>query len=130
MTVVTINVRVPGSGANVAARGSVRWEPTARRVGAAGELILPQGFHAHLVAGQATVEVEPSTSDWVWCVTELFTGQPSRRRYLAVPSVGPTNYTDLVPVDPVSLDPDLTLTDGGGPGTLFEQEPLLDGGSV
>jgi hypothetical protein len=95
----------------------MRWQPSGRRVGADGALILPEGFPVALVAGTAVVDVEPSTDIWVWKVTEFFSGQFPRSRYLAVPDTGPVNYTDLVEVDPVTLDAALTVTpDPDNPG--------------
>jgi hypothetical protein len=131
MTVVNIRVKAAANGPAVAAKGSLWWQPSAPRLTPDGELILPDGFVTPLVDGRATADVEPTTEAWVWRVTERFVGHRSRHRYLSVPAAGPVNYMDLVPVDPVSLDPDITLADGGGPGTNFnDNEQLLDGGSV
>ncbi|CAN7465268.1 hypothetical protein LJR013_003181 [Pseudarthrobacter oxydans] len=117
MTIVNIDVQATVSGAEVPAHGSLRWEPSGRRVRGDGALVLPAGFRAELVDGQATVEVEPSTSLWAWSVTEFFVGQPAKRRLLAVPPEGPVNYTDLVEVDPVTLDTALTVSpDPDNPG--------------
>jgi hypothetical protein len=104
VTVVNIKVNAPVSGADVPARGELRWEPSRRRLGADGALVLPKGFPVKLVAGAATVDVEPSTNTWAWIVTEFFVGQPAKRRLLAVPATGPVNYTDLLEVDPATLD--------------------------
>lgn len=117
MTVVNISVQVPASGATAPAVGSLRWEPTGRRVGPDGSLVLPASFTVQLVAGVATVDVEPSTNLWVWSVTEFFAGQPSLCRHLAVPDTGPVNYTSLVPVDPATLESTLTVSpDPDNPG--------------
>lgn len=104
MTVVNIKVTASVSGADVPAKGELRWEPSRRRVGADGALVLPKGFRAELVAGETTVDVEPSTNAWAWIVTEFFVGQPAKRRLLSVPASGPVNYTDLLEVDPATLD--------------------------
>lgn len=131
MTIVNIKVNAPANGSRVPARGSLRWEQSSRRVTSDGTLVLPAGFPVELVAGAAVVDVEPSTEAWVWRVTEFFDGQRPKTRYLAVPPSGPVNYTDLVPVDPVSFDPDTTLADGGDPWTQFDDtEQLQDGGTV
>ncbi|AYN58856.1 tail protein [Arthrobacter phage Richie] len=104
MTIVNIKVQVQANVAEVPAEGTVRWEPSARRVGPDGALILPVGFPVDLVNGEAVVDVEPSTNVWAWRVTEAFVGRPPRRRLLAVPTEGPVNYTDLLEVDPGTLD--------------------------
>lgn len=117
MTVVNIQVVTPLSGALAPAAGSMLWEPSSRRIGADGALILPAGFRAQLVLGAASVDLDPSTDLWSWCVTELFVGQPSRRRYLTVPETGPVNYTDLIEVDPLTLEPALAVSpDPDNPG--------------
>lgn len=110
MTVVRVKVQVPADGAPVAARGFLRWVPTARRVipAAGGEpavIVLPAEFKAALTDGAGDVDVEPTTSAWVWCVVEVFTGTPARRRYFAVPDETTVDYADLVEIDPTSLDP-------------------------
>lgn len=106
MTVVNINVQVPGNGADVPAAGSLRWEPTARRVGPDGSLILKEGFLVPLALGEASVDVEPGA----WRVSELFLGQPVKYKTLAVPDGGPVNYTELLEVDPETLDLAFTVT--------------------
>lgn len=117
MTVVNINVQVPANGLEVPAEGSMRWQPSGRRVGASGALILPEGFPVELVAGAAAVDVQPTSDIFAWKVTEFFSGQFPRSRYFAVPDTGPVNYTDLVEVDPVSLDAAFTVTpDPDNPG--------------
>jgi hypothetical protein len=117
MTVVNIKVQVPVNGALVPAEGSLRWEPSGRRIGVDGALILPKGFPVQLVTGEADVDVDPSGDLWVWSVTEFFDGQVPRRRYFAVPESGPVNYTDLVEMDPATLDAALTVTpDPDNPG--------------
>lgn len=117
MTVVNISVKVPAAGTTAPAQGSLRWEPTGRRIGTDGALILPAGFSVPLVGGVAAIDVEPSTTLWAWQVTEIFVGQPSKRRHVAVPDTGPVNYTELVPVDPATLESTLTVSpDPANPG--------------
>ncbi|MHC6592441.1 hypothetical protein [Arthrobacter sp. C152] len=117
MTVVNISVQAPADGGPVAAQGSLRWEPTGRRIGADGALVLPAGFTVPLVGGIAAVDVEPSTNLWAWTVTELFAGQPAKRRTVAVPDTGPVDYTALTPVDPATLESTLTVSpDPDNPG--------------
>lgn len=104
MTLVNIKVQVEANGAEVPAEGTLRWEPSGRRVGPDGALILPVGFRIDLVAGEGSVDVEPSTNVWAWRVTESFVGERPKRRLLSVPSTGPVNYTDLLELDPATLD--------------------------
>lgn len=117
MTVVNINVKVPVNGSELPAEGALRWAPSGRRIGTDGSLVLPSGFYIDLVGGAAVVDVEPSDGLWAWGVTEIFTGQRLKRRFFAVPAEGPVNYTDLIEVDPVTLDAALTVTpDPDNPG--------------
>lgn len=117
MTVVNIKVQVPRNGAAGLASGALTWQPTSRRIGTDGALVLPVGFRVPLVDGLASVDVEPSSSLWAWRVTEHFTGQMSKTKYLAVPGAGPVDYTDLVEVDPVTLDTSLSVSpDPDNPG--------------
>jgi hypothetical protein len=109
MTVVDVVVRVPSDGGLVAASGSLRWQPTGRRV-AGGALILPKDFTVTLDGGGVSVEVEPTDSTWAWMVVEQFAGVPARRRYFTVPESGPVAYTDLVEVAPDSLDVPLSVS--------------------
>ncbi|AYN57817.1 minor tail protein [Arthrobacter phage Eileen] len=104
MTIVNIKVQVPANGAEVPAKGRLQWEPSRRRVAPDGALILPDGFPVKLVNGEAVVDVEPSTDAWAWRVTESFAGRPTKRRLLAVPAAGPVDYTELLEVDPATLD--------------------------
>ena len=117
MTVVNISVQVPGNGFPAAAEGVVRWQPTSRRIGADGALILPAPFAVPLVAGVASVNVDPSTDAWAWRVTEFFEGQFPKTKIVAVPEAGPVDYTDLLEVDPATLDIAMTvIPDPANPG--------------
>ena len=116
MTVVDVVVRVPSDGGLVAASGSLRWQPTGRRV-AGGALILPKDFTVTLDGGGVSVEVEPTDGSWAWMVVEQFVGFPPRRRYFQVPDVGPVLYTDLIEVSPAALDVPLSVSpDPENPG--------------
>ena len=106
MTVVNIKVQVPGNGADVPAAGSLRWEPTARRTGPDGALILVDSFTTPLVLGEAAADVDAGA----WRVSELFVGHPVKYKYLSVPAEGPVNYTDLIEVDPGTLEPALNVS--------------------
>lgn len=113
MTIVNVKVQVPGNGADVPARGSLRWEPVGRSVGPDGSLILADSFLTPLALGEAVVDVEPAT----WRVSELFLGQPVKYKHLTIPAGGPVNYTDLIEVDPTTLEPALNVSpDPENPG--------------
>ena len=84
--------------------GAVRFVPTRRRT-AGADIILPAGFDAELVAGEVTVELAATGPDWCWMVIE-----PTKRgliRHIIVPDVGDDvlEYSELVDVDPATLDP-------------------------
>jgi hypothetical protein len=134
MTIVRMNVLVPANGADVPAAGSVRWQPTARRVVPSGgseaaALVLPASFTATLAAGVAEVDVEPSTGVWVWSVVENFVSVPARRRYLAVPDAESVDYTDLVEIDPETLDPEPSA-DPAWSAPLTELDTRLSAGVI
>lgn len=108
MTLVRVKVELPDKeGGNAPAVGHLRWSPTARRIvaGSPASIVLPSGFNSPLVDGLVDVTVDPTSSLWLWCVTEVFQGVPARRRYLAVPDQASVDYADLVELDPNSLDP-------------------------
>lgn len=109
MTVVDVEVQVPSNGGLVPAVGSMKWQPSGRRV-AGGVLVLPNAFTVDLVGGSLQVEVEPTDGSWAWMVLEQFIGTPARRRYFAVPDVGPVAYTDLVEVSPSALEMPLSVS--------------------
>lgn len=110
MTIVRVNIKAPADGPPVSAIGSLRWQPTLRRIlPAEGDepaaILLPNEFLVTLVEGEADIDVEPNTGAWVWAVMEQFKGQPTRRRYLHIPNQASVDYTDLVEVDPGTLGP-------------------------
>ena len=116
MTVVEVAVQVPSNGGQVPAVGSLRWQPSGRRV-AGGVLVLPQSFGVDLAAGVLQVDVEPTDGSWAWMVTEQFVGFPPRRRYFAVPEAGPVLYTDLIEVSPSDFETPMSVSpDPENPG--------------
>ncbi|AYN57434.1 minor tail protein [Arthrobacter phage Constance] len=104
MTIINIKIQSEISGADIPAKGALRWAPSRRRVATDGALVVPEAFRVELVDGEAVVDVEPSTTSWAWIVTEFIVGQAAKRRLLAVPATGPVNYTDLLEVDQATLD--------------------------
>lgn len=82
--------------------GYVSLVPT-RRVTVGDEIRLPTALRVRLESGEASVELMPSTTQWVWRVSELVPGGITR--YVSVPdSEGTVEYAALESVDPASLD--------------------------
>ncbi|WP_278801876.1 hypothetical protein [Bifidobacterium pullorum] len=82
--------------------GYVSLVPT-RRVTVGDEVRLPTAVRVPLQDGEATVDMLPSTTQWVWRVAELVKGGITR--YVAVPdSDTVVEYAVLESVDPSSLD--------------------------
>ncbi|NLI19737.1 MAG: hypothetical protein GX427_13180, partial [Actinomycetales bacterium] len=102
MTTVHISLVRDDGTTKTAAKGVVEWQPTARREDGT-DVILPRGFTAPLVAGEASVTVDPSGLTWCWRVTER-TDSGGTVRYVAVPdSAAVVEYVDLPDVDPTTL---------------------------
>ena len=81
--------------------GGVSLVPT-RRVTVADAIRLPVAQTVKLDKGEATAEVMPSTTQWVWRVSELVAG--GIVRYVEVPDKESAEYSGLVDVDPATLD--------------------------
>lgn len=81
--------------------GSVSLVPT-RRVTVRDAIRLPVAQTVKLDKGEATAEVMPSTTQWVWRVSELVAG--GIVRYVEVPDKESAEYSRLVDVDPATLD--------------------------
>lgn len=88
------------------AAGTLRWEPTARRL-AGVEVVLPQGFTVALPESGdwLAVDVPASGPAWCWRVSERIPGGGGIVRYVAVPDLPSASYSELVDVDPATLDP-------------------------
>lgn len=82
--------------------GSVSLVPT-RRVTVRDAIRLPVAQTVKLDKGEATAEVMPSTTQWVWRVSELVAG--GIVRYVEVPDKESAEYSGLADVDPATLDP-------------------------
>lgn len=81
--------------------GSVSLVPT-RRVTVRDAIRLPVAQTVKLDKGEATAEVMPSTTQWVWRVSEMVAG--GIVRYVEVPDKESAEYSGLVDVDPATLD--------------------------
>ena len=102
MTTVHISLGRDDRTTKTAAKGVVEWEPTTRREDGT-MVILERGFPVPLVAGEATVTVDPSGLTWCWRVTER-TDSGGTVRYVSVPDSATTvEYVDLPDVDPMTL---------------------------
>lgn len=111
MTLVHIDLRYP-DGSPV--RGFLDWTPTRRRE-VDDHFVLPAQVRVELVDGEASIEVA-STEDgaWAWRVEEH--ARYGVVRYVLVPDDASVEYTDLVDVDPESLEP---VPD---PGPIWQEE--------
>lgn len=99
MTVVHFDMADP---AGVPVSGYMSLVPT-RRVTVGDEIRLPTALRVRLEAGEASVELMPSTTQWVWRVAELV--PVGITRYVAIPdSDTVVEYAALESVDPSSLD--------------------------
>lgn len=111
MTTIKISVREAGQNGLTTAPGEFRFAPTARHIGTDGGapvVVLSPTFTAPVISGSVTVELEPNTADWCWVIYEGVSGGITR--YVNVPnSPTPLLYTDLVDVDPRSLNPSSIL---------------------
>lgn len=97
-----MDFRRPDKSGPVSSLGRVEWTPTARRT-EDEFVVLPAAFDVALVEGVASVVVAPSGLGWVWQVKEYVTGGTTR--YVVVPDQELVAYTDLVDVDPATLEP-------------------------
>lgn len=106
MTQVHIDIRKPSiTGVDEPMLVGMVWAPTAVRV-VDDTLVIPESFSVTLNHADATVTVAPSQlPDWVWRVRYIANSE-NFDRYLLVPD-SPTvvEFTDLVEVDPATLDP-------------------------
>lgn len=81
--------------------GSVSLVPT-RRVTVRDAIRLPVAQTVKLDKGEAVAEVMPSTTQWVWRVSELVAAGATR--YVEVPDKESAEYSGLADVDPKTLD--------------------------
>lgn len=105
MTLVRVDSRRPNGAGEVGAGGDLVWQPTRRRT-QDEYVVMPAAFGSKLTDGVAVVDVAPTGVDWCWEVTEKVPGGTTR--YVAVPDVDEIAYTDLIDVDPATLDPAAT----------------------
>ena len=99
MTLVNVDLRVPGAAGNRPAAGRLGWQPTQRRVDGT-VVILPVRTSVDLPAGVASAEIDPGV---YWFVEDVNGGESA---YRIVPDVGPVEYATLAAVDPATLDPE------------------------
>ena len=82
--------------------GGVSLVPTRRVTVVRDAIRLPVAQTVKLTAGEAVAEVMPSTTQWVWRVSELVAG--GIVRYVEVPDKESAEYSGLADVDPKTLD--------------------------
>ena len=108
--------------------GYVSLVPT-RRVTVGDEIRMPTALRVRLESGEASVELMPSTTQWVWRVSELVPGGITR--YVAVPdSDTVVEYAALEDVDPASLDVSSASVSAWEIATRTAQEALDKVGEV
>lgn len=98
MTVVNFSLQEPGASGRTPATGRLTFQRTERRVDGS-VLVLPGIFSVPLVAGAATVDLDPG----VYFIEEKTPYGESAFRL--IPEVGPVNYASLVAIDPATLAP-------------------------
>jgi hypothetical protein len=99
MTLVHVDLRTPDDGP---AAGVLEWIPTRRRT-VDTHIVLPDAIQVPLTGGVADVEVDATGPDWAWRVVER--ARRGTTRYVVVPDVAEAEYSELVDVDPATLDP-------------------------
>jgi hypothetical protein len=118
MTLVNVVLTKPlADGSLVPATGVLRFTPTRRRA-LNGSVVLPVPFVVQLTLGMAEVDLAPNDVNWVWRVDEHVTGTPSRTIYANVPDQVSMSYTDLVAIDPTTLEPEPTGEPAWAPYTV------------
>lgn len=103
MTLVIIDLGKPDVEGVVPDDTRVGLQPTRRRNSGA-TVVLPKSFSVVPVGGVAVVELAATGPDWCWRISE-YAGQDGIVRHVAVPDVPEVTYTDLVDVDPATLEP-------------------------
>lgn len=87
---------------NNPSRGSLAFMPHRRHAANETE-VLPKPFTIPLLNGEATVNLQPNSSSWVWIITEYFEGI-SKSFYTTIPDQdGVLEHTELVHISPSSL---------------------------
>ena len=106
MTLVRFLLTRPSPGGpNVPASGAVSFTPTRSRA-VDGELILPVPFHEKIgPLGVLDVPLAATSVEWAWRIDRHVNGVPDVTEYVAVPDVAEIDFTDLIRVDPATLDP-------------------------
>lgn len=104
MTTVKIKIEFPEAEGNIPAHGYIEFRPTARQI-LNDSVVLPNAFTVELDEnGEATVELAPTTTYFVWGVREKT--HAGENFYVTIPNtILEVAYEDLVRVDPETLDP-------------------------
>lgn len=117
MTVIRFRFEKPVDGGRVGTTRYLQFEPTRKHVfeGDPDAVVLPDPFSAETdESGRVDVDLYPSGQGWVWRIFSHGGGYKSLYEYVVVPAPTvapsgeevPLDYTDLVRVDPESLDPE------------------------
>lgn len=112
MTTVTFELYEPDPGPDPdPARGYLRFVPTKSHT-AGNAVTLPIAFTAKLSNGLTSVDITPTGPGWSWQVTYQLLGLVHETHYYLVPDVPTIAHTDLVEVNPDTLDPTATPDPG------------------
>ncbi|RSX56783.1 collagen-like protein [Bifidobacterium samirii] len=120
MTLVHFNLTDPQG---VPLSGAVACVPT-RRVTVGSAVRLPIPVTIQLTDGEATVDLLPSDTQWVWRVSELVS--KGMVRYVALPDETMVEYASLEDIDPATLDVD-SATLAAWEQTTRQAQAALDG---
>ncbi|UKH48320.1 hydrolase [Arthrobacter phage Lilmac1015] len=109
MTRIHLLLQTPSpSGIPVAADGQVTFRPTRKRtvVGTPDASILPAPFVEEIGSGGlVSVDLAPTGLEWAWEVRFAVVGMKRWTEYVAVPDTDDIDYSELVRVDPKTLEP-------------------------
>ncbi|WBF79001.1 minor tail protein [Arthrobacter phage Bolt007] len=109
MTRINLLLQTPSpSGIPVAADGEVTFRPTRKRtvVGSPDVSVLPAPFTEEIGSGGlVSVDLAPTGLEWAWEVRFAVVGMKRWVEYVAVPDTEDIDYTELVRIDPKTLEP-------------------------
>lgn len=109
MTIIQFKFAVPSkTGEDVPQGGWIECKPTRKRIitGDPDTIILPDSFIVQVPeSGLLGQDLAATGSGWCWELTLSGFGVPKWTEYVVVPDAGPVDFTDLVRVDPATLEP-------------------------
>lgn len=104
MTTITVDLRRPSEdGTYVSAGITLECTPT-KRFDMDDFVVLPLPFRTRVVE-DTTITLQATDDTWCWKINERESGRSSLRYVIVPESAEPVSYTDLVEVDPATLEP-------------------------